>query len=253
MQLKQSVPLAVAFLLATSVANAALVSVGELSYADGSNWVTNGLATLGGVTSGVNWTVSGENQNVAWTYEGGGEQGNLGATTAEWPTAGNYSTLGYVVDNLSIGLGPNISTLAGSSNLRISMVAPAVGYYSINGGSTLYANSTGKVLQWLDTAPVSGTCYRFTSTAKVTDTSLFASGPIGLSAAGATIQAAGSATINNLVTTKLDGYVFFKDGSKDDVKKDTSYVSINTSSDSFYPGNDSYTTLSLDGGTPFTH
>lgn len=252
MQMKRSALLGTVLLFASSVANAALVSVGELSYADSSNWVSNGLATLGGVTSGVNWTVSGENQNVAWTFSGDGGQGNLGSITAEWPTAGNYSTLGYTIGNVNIGLGPDIATLSGSSNLRISMVAPAAGYYSINGGSTLYASSTGKVLQWLDTAPVEGTAYRFTSSAKISDSSLYASGPIGLSApAGATIRAAGSSTTNNLTTTNLDGYIFYKDGSTGDVKKDASYVSISTSGDSFYWGNDSYTTLALDGGTPF--
>lgn len=253
MQVKRSMLLGTVFFLATSAANAALVSVGELSYADSTNWATKGLVTLGGVTSGVNWTVSGENQTVAWDYSGDGGQGNLGATTAEWPSAGNYTTLGYTIDNANINLGPSIATLAGSSNLRISMVAPSAGYYSLNGSSTLYASGTGKVLQWLDTTPVSGTAYRFTSTAKITDTSLYASGPIGLSApAGATVRSAGSSTINNVVTTNLDGYIFYKDGSTGDVKKDTSYVSISTSGDSFYPGNDSYTTLSLDGGTPFT-
>ena len=170
------------------VAQAAPVAVtaGGVSTFDNTNWVTNGLATLNGATSGVDWTVSGLRQGVGsdWDFVAGFTQGALASPTVEWPSAGTQSAFGYTVDNAVLTIQSSMQTdvtANGSSLLRISEVAPGAGVFSLNGvGET--AASAGQVLEWTTPAAtlVTGDTLTFSS-----NNASFSDGPIGFSAAAA--------------------------------------------------------------------
>ena len=200
MSLKQvGVMIAVLGLLGVSTAGATVIAVGELTGIDNTNWLSQGLATLNGATAGVNWTVSGEQQPAVWNYnDPWSMQGNLGASPSpqvEWPTASSTTVLGYEISPTTLSLGSNIAALVGSGKaLRISMVAPVAGTYSINGVS-ITATAVGKVLQWTETTPTDGELLAFTGSAYygkvdyyIGDThytdvdGYYNSGPIGFSA-----------------------------------------------------------------------
>ncbi len=194
MSLKQlGVTMVVLGLLAGSTTNATVIAVGELSGVDGSNWVTNGLATLNGATAGVNWCTSGEQQefgggNGVWSYQSdysnGGTQGTISGQSIEWRigsgSIGSYN-LGYETALTNLSLGTNIATYVGSGNLlRISMVAPTAGTFSLNGVSVT-ASVVGKVLQWTESNPTADEVLQFRG--PTVDTITYNSGPIAFSAA----------------------------------------------------------------------
>ncbi len=184
---RTSAAVLLAFLL-TTAAHAELVAVGIVDGSDNTNWVTNGLATLNGATAGVAWKISGQQQNTAWVFVSGGSQRSLSGTPIEWPTAGTSGTLGYVADEQIMRLGPQINTLIASDGggpyLQISMVAPAAGDYSINGGNTQTATALGQVLRWIDTDPTVDEQYTWTSTATIDETTI-ANGPVAFATASA--------------------------------------------------------------------
>lgn len=170
----------VASIAAADAATVVVTPVGVSETSDNTDWVTNGLATLNGVTSGVDWTQGGQSEHVDWIFQAGFNQGNLPIST-EWPTAGNQSLLGYTVDNAILQIGPNMNadvTANGSSFLLISEVAPGAGVFSLN-GVPLTATSAGQVLEW--TTPASSFAQGDTLTFS-SDNPSFSDGPIGFSA-----------------------------------------------------------------------
>src|SRR4051794_1207763 len=103
--------LAVAMLLGACVsARGAVTAVTAegVSTASSQNWITNGLATLNGSTSGLNWLVSGQREGVDWIRIDGANQGAIGGATIEWPTTGAFSQLTYSGSPGVLGIGPQM-------------------------------------------------------------------------------------------------------------------------------------------------
>src|SRR4051812_30539675 len=146
-----------------------------LSLSTNQNWVTNGLATLDGATSGLNWLVSGQQENSDWTRIDGANQGAIGSPTVEWPTAGTFSQLSYSGSPGILGIGPEMPEDLGLFPLRIAEVVPTTGTYTLNGVS-LVATAVGQVLLWDAASVTVGDMLTFTHDATIS------AGPIGFSA-----------------------------------------------------------------------
>jgi hypothetical protein len=177
------------------------VTAAGLSTSTSTDWVTDGLATLNGATSGLDPTVSllegGGGSDT--TYAGGYGQSDFGSATVEWPSAGTFSAFGTVephgdpvaTDPLILDVGSTLESdvaANGSDLLVISEVTSAAGDYTLN-GVTQTATAFGQVLEW--TTPVADLVYdstgatvsqfTFTSDALPYNTGVDA-GPVGFSA-----------------------------------------------------------------------
>ncbi|MDB5320618.1 MAG: hypothetical protein JWN40_2249 [Phycisphaerales bacterium] len=163
-------------LCASSARGAAvLVTAQGVSTSTNLNWITNGLATLDGATSGLNWLVSGQQENSDWTRIDGAVQGGIGGVMVEWPVAGSFAQLTYSGSPGILGIGPEMPEDLGTLPLRIAEVAPGPATYTLNGVSQV-ATAVGQVLVWRAVSVTPGDTLTFTSNGT------FSAGPIAFSA-----------------------------------------------------------------------
>jgi hypothetical protein len=154
--------------LATTHSSAQLLYVsGGGTYAasvvNGSDWVSEGYATLAGAYVGVDWGGGGHYEDAAghtdFVYNGAANQGSTGLKF-QWTTGGDAtiepvgSTLSSTVilgeaTSFTGSSGAYLATDVGSGNiLEITEVVPGAGSFTLN-GVTETATAAGQLVYWL--------------------------------------------------------------------------------------------------------